>query len=320
MLKNQVICLSAFLLIATLCIANSYAQYNGECWAVDYTNAIKISGNKATKMAGFSQPLSVTVNPKDGICWVADTDAVSVKKLSPDGKLLTKLDGIFDTQPSSIAVDPNDGSCWVATLDALYKFSSDAKQLFKREGYNEPVLTVNPKNGDCWVADSNNARIVRLSNDGRQLNVMQPDGISQPKSLSVNPEDGSCWVLDSFAQKAVKLSTDGAVLAQASVSTGASIMATTITATNDGGCWVAVMVDTMNDVVLKLSSNGKQALSVSGFSMPNGLAFDPKDNGCWVADTNHGQIVKLSSSGQKLATIKGFDQPKAVTVGYPIKK
>lgn len=320
MLKSLVVYLFTFLAITTLCITNSYAQYNGECWAADYTNIIKISGNKATKIAGFSQPLSVAVNSKDGVCWVADTDAVSVKKLSSSGKLITKLEGIFDTQPSSIAVDPNDGSCWVATISAVYKFSSDAKQLFKREGYNEPVLIVNPKNGDCWIADSNNARIVRLSSDGKQLSVIQPDGINQPKSISINPEDGTCWVLDSFAQKVVKLSPDGTVLAQTSVSTGTSIMATTITATNNGECWIAIMVDTMNDVVLKLSSNGKQILSVSGFSMPNGLAFDPKDNGCWVADTNHGQIVKLSSSGQKIATIKGFDQPKAVTVGYPIKK
>ncbi|MGQ9608509.1 MAG: NHL repeat-containing protein [bacterium] len=319
MLKSLVVYLFTFLAITTLCITNSYAQYNGECWAADYTNVIKISGNKATKIAGFSQPLSVAVNSKDGICWVADTDAVSVKKLSSSGKLITKLEGIFDAQPLSIAVDPNDGSCWVATINAVYKFSSEAKQLFKREGYNEPVLIVNPKNGDCWIADSNNARIVRLSSDGKQLSVIQPDGINQPKSISINPEDGTCWVLDSFAQKVVKLSPDGTVLAQASVSTGTSIMATTITATNNGECWIAVMVDTMNDVVLKLSSNGKQILSVSGFSMPNGLAFDPKDNGCWVADTNHGQIVKLSSSGQKIVTIKGFDQPKAVTVGYPIK-
>ncbi len=81
MLKSQVLCLFTFLLIVSLFITNSYAQYNGECWAADYTNAIKISGNKATKIAGFSQPLSVAVNSKDGVCWVADTDAVSVKKI-----------------------------------------------------------------------------------------------------------------------------------------------------------------------------------------------------------------------------------------------
>jgi DNA-binding beta-propeller fold protein YncE len=152
--------------------------------------------------------------------------------------------------------------------------------------------------------------------------VITIDGISQPKSISVNPNDGYCWVLDPFTQKAAKLSSDGAILVQATVAPagGVALMAPSLTASGDGGCWVALMVDTINDTVLKLSADGKQALKVSGFAMPSGLAFDPKDNGCWVADSNHGAIIKISSAGKIVATIKGFDQPKAITVAYPVKQ
>jgi len=49
------------------------------------------------------------------------------------------------------------------------------------------------------------------------------------------------------------------------------------------------------------------------------VCFDPKDKGCWVADSNNGRIVKLSSTGQKVLNLGGFGQPKAVTVAYLVK-
>jgi DNA-binding beta-propeller fold protein YncE len=208
----------------------------------------------------------------------------------------------------------------VAVIDTVYKFSSDAKQLAKIEGFNEPVITVNPTNGECWVADSNNARIVRLSDAGKQLGVIQIEGIGQPKSISINPKDGACWVLDAFSHQVAKLSSDGKVLVKvAAAPAGSAIMSTAVSASPDGGCWVGVMIDMMNDQVLKLSTDGKEVLKVGGFSMPSGLASDPADGGCWVADTNGGQIVKLSSNGQKLTNIGGLTQPKVVAVAHPVK-
>jgi len=309
-------------------ITSAHAQYSGECWVADYNNVFKISSNgKTMKISGFFQPLSLSINPVDGSCWVADTDALSVRKLSADGKELAKLNGssqppVFTSNPSSVSVDSRDGSCWVGVFDSIYKFSSDAKQLLKIEGFDEPVVAVNSKNGECWVADSNNARVVRLSADGKQLGTMQVEGISQPKSLSVNPADNTCWVLDPFTQKVARLSPDGKVLAQASVAPpdGSAIMATCVVATPESGCWVGLMIDaTANDQVLKLSADGKQLLSVGGFGMPSSLAFDPKDNGCWVTDSNNGLVVKLSANGQKVMNIQGFNQPKPVAVGYLVK-
>jgi DNA-binding beta-propeller fold protein YncE len=302
--------------------ANIHAQYNGECWATDYTNVFKIASNgQATQIAGFSQPLSLSVNPTDGSCWVADTDMVRVMKLSAAGQELATIDADqLVTNPASVAVDPSDGACWVAVLDTVYKFSSDAKQLVKVGGFNEPVIALNPKNSECWVADSSNARVVRLSAAGKQLQVIQIEGVTQPKSISINPVDGTCWVLDPFTQKVVKLSSDGKTLVKATAApAGTAIMSTYVSASSDGGCWVAVMIDMMNDQVVKLSADGKQVLSVGGFSMPSGLASDPKDGGCWVADTNGGEIVKLSSSGQKVFNIGGLSQPKVVTMAYPVK-
>jgi len=305
-------------------VTNTYAQYNGECWAVDYLGAIKISGGKAIKIAGFSQPLSVSINPGDGSVWVADTDAIRVKKLSSTGKVLLTIDKGFSTNPASVAVDPKDGSCWVADTTTLFKFSSEGKQISTKEGFNEPTLIVNPKNSELWIADSNNSRVVKMSSDGSQLGVFKIDGIGQPKSISINSEDGTCWVLDPFTMTVVKLSPDGKPIIKVSVSPpGGATMATSVSASSDGGCWVAIIVDFTKlnqDIVIKLSADGKQTGSYTGFSMPSTVCFDPKDKGCWVADSNNGRIVKLSAAGQKVVNLSGFGQPKAVTVAYPVKK
>lgn len=316
----MIVILSA--LIMALFTTNSYAQYNGECWAADYYNVFKISSSgQASQFSGFSQPLSLSINPKDGSCWIADTDAVVVKKLSATGKeILTIGMDILVNNPSSVSVDPRDGSCWVGVIDTVFKFSADGKQLAKIGGFNEPILSVNPQNGDCWVADSSNARVVRLSAAGGQLNSMELPGVTQPKSISVNPTDGNCWVLDAFTHKLVKLSSDGKILLSVDVIAAENaIMSTYVCASSDGGCWVSVMIDMMNDQVLKFSADGKKVLSVDGFSMPSGLAADPKDGGCWVADSNAGRIVKLSAGGQAVANIEGFTQPKVVMVAHSVK-
>ena len=183
---------------------------------------------------------------------------------------------------------------------------------------------VNSKNSELWIADSNNARVVKLSSDGNQLGVFAVAGIGQPKSISINPEDGTCWIADPFTMLVVKLSPDGKTLAKASVNPpGGATMATSVSASADGGCWVAIIVDFTKpnqDIVIKLSADGKQTGSYAGFAMPSTVCFDPKDNGCWVADSNNGRIVKLSATGQKVVNLSGFGQPKSVTVAYPVKK
>lgn len=323
-MKNwQIVSMISTLLL--LFALNAYSQYNGECWAVDYLNAIKISGGKATKFSGFSQPLSISINPNDGSVWIADTDAIRIKKLSSTGKELLTIDKVLDNQqPISVAVDPKDGSCWAATATTLYKFSAEGKQILKKEGFNEPSLIVNPKNSECWIADSNNARIVKLSPDGKELAVMTVEGISQPKSISINPDNDTCWVLDPFSMNAVKLSADGKVLVKASVSPpGGATIATSVSASSDGGCWVSIVVDFTKpnqDIVVKLSADGKLTGTYAGFAMPSTVCFDPKDKGCWVADSNNGKIVKLSATGQKILNLTGFGQPKSVTVAYSANK
>ena len=312
-------------ILITVFSVSSHAQYNGECWATDYYSVYKIAANgQATAIPGFSQPLSLSINSTDGSVWVADSDAIRVRKLSSTGQDIFELNSTstppaFTSKPRSVSVDPRDGSCWLAVFDKIYKYSADGKELFKLEDFNEPVVSVNPTNGECWIADANNFRVVRLSADGKQLSQTKTAG--KPNSISVDPTDGSCWALDTDNHKALKIATDGSILVDVSVKPAAGFLMTStfISASSDGGCWVALTIDMMNDEVIKLAADGTQTFKADGFSMPSGLAFDPRDNGCWVADFDMmnptaGSIVKLSADGKRVADIAGFAMPKVVAV------
>jgi PKD repeat protein len=62
----------------------------------------------------FSYPWSVSVNPVDGSCWVADWGSSQVVLLSAAGtELWQSASGAFN-KPVSVSVNPTDGSCWVA--------------------------------------------------------------------------------------------------------------------------------------------------------------------------------------------------------------
>jgi DNA-binding beta-propeller fold protein YncE len=69
---------------------------------------------EAWSSRAFYGPSSVSVNPTDGSCWVADTDDSQVVHLSSAGaELWRSASGAF-LEPFSVSANPTDGSCWVA--------------------------------------------------------------------------------------------------------------------------------------------------------------------------------------------------------------
>ena len=58
------------------------------------------------------RPESLSVNPTDGSCWVANS--TSVIHLGPDGTTLWGSPAYEFTFVESVSVNPADGSCWVA--------------------------------------------------------------------------------------------------------------------------------------------------------------------------------------------------------------
>jgi DNA-binding beta-propeller fold protein YncE len=69
-------------------------------------------GTELSRVDGFNGPLSVSVNPKDGSCWVADTANNRVVLLAADGTWLWWGGEFYG--PTCVSANPTDGSCWVA--------------------------------------------------------------------------------------------------------------------------------------------------------------------------------------------------------------
>lgn len=262
-----------------------------------------------------SNPNSVSVNPTDGSCWVADTGNDRVKKLSSSGTVLLNLSGF--NRPQSVSVNSSNGNCWVADTG-----NSRVKKLSSANGavlvdisrfIGKPAsVSVNPTDGSCWVADTGKDPIKKYSSNGDF--VFGLSGFKSPNSVSVNTSDGSCWVADTRNNRVKRVSSDGKTVwpnisgfgQPQSVSVNSSIDPYT---NLSGVCWVA---DTMNNCIKKISPTGT-VWTIPGFNQPQSVSVNPFDGSCWVADTGNNRIARLNSAGDIEFDIKGFNSPLTVS-------
>jgi len=83
---------------------------------------------------GFDGPHSVSVNPTDGSCWVADYYHNQVVHLAEDGAELWRGGGF--SLPRSVSVNATDSSCWVAdgNNDDVVHLAEDGSELSRAGG------------------------------------------------------------------------------------------------------------------------------------------------------------------------------------------
>jgi len=158
------------------------------------------------RAAGFEALWSISVNPTDGSCWVADLGSNQVVHLAADGAELMRAGGF--NEPYSVSVNPTDGSCWVADSRAgepghewgqVVHLAADGTELWRGGGYpsssdhHPQSVCVNPTDGSCWVVYQSD--VVHLAENGTRLGRVHRANYSG-YSVSVNPTDGSCWVAD----------------------------------------------------------------------------------------------------------------------------
>ena len=259
---------------------------------------------EAWRGGGFNQPWSVSADPADGSCWVADTYNNQVVHLAADGTELWRGGGFY--RPSCVSVNPTDGSCWVAdyTHTQVVHLAQDGTELFRSGQFYYPhSVSVNSSDGSCWVADYHNNRVVHLAEDGTVL--WQGGGFNYPLSVSVNPSDGSCWVVDYGNNQVAHLADDGSELWRGGGFTHPYCVSVN---PSDGSCWVA---DTNNRQVVHLAEDGSE-LWRGGFSWPMRVCVNPNDNSCWVID--YSEVVHLADDGVQLWRGGGLNLPLSVSV------
>jgi DNA-binding beta-propeller fold protein YncE len=254
----------------------------------------------------FYRPYSVSVNPSDGSCWVADREDDQVVHLDADGTELWRTDDLMF--PASVSVNESDGSCWVANTlwGEVVHFAEDGAELWRGDGFGSPwSVSVDSSDNSCWVANMASDEVVHLAADGTELWI--GSDFDSPYAVSANSADGSCWVADKRNDEVVHLAADGTELWRGG---GFNAPASVSVSSADGTCWVA---DTANDEVVRLAADGTELCRVGDFLRPSSVSANPADRSCWVADTDNDQVVLLDADGSELWRGAGFETPYAVS-------
>jgi streptogramin lyase len=132
---------------------------DGSCWITHSRGEIyryDASGTRvvtASLSAKMGEPKFVTVNPKTGNAWVADSQSSIIVKLDANGQELLRITDI--KAPSSPRVDVRDGGVWLVSSPArLIKLSADGKRVKEFPG-GMAILSIcpDPRDGGLWVAD-----------------------------------------------------------------------------------------------------------------------------------------------------------------------
>jgi len=271
----------------------------------------------AWRGGGFNCPLSVSVNPTDGSCWVADYNNNQVVHLAQNGAQLWRGGGFVG--PHSVSVNTADGSCWVAESDnnRVVHLGASGNQLWAG-AFNQPIsVSVNPNDGSCWVTDTKNNQVVHLAQNGAQLwrSAGYPT-FNSPFCVSVNPTDNSCWVTDSYNNQVVHLAENGAQLwRSAGYPTFNQPQFVSVNAI-DSSCWVA---DTGNNRVVHLAASGTQLWEL-GLGIVLLVSVNAADGSCWATMANGnggGAAMHFARDGRQWwggEGVTGLKYPASVSV------
>jgi DNA-binding beta-propeller fold protein YncE len=134
----------------------------------------------------FANPHGVTIGPDDEVYCVDNGDS-TVRKLTPDGKLLLtlgtpnrpspKMGGNPFNRPTHVAVDKRSGALYIAdgySNARVHKYTAEGEYLFSwgESGTGEGQFNIvhnidTDKDGWVYVADRENHRVQVFSSDGK---------------------------------------------------------------------------------------------------------------------------------------------------------
>ncbi len=260
---------------------------SGACWVARpgfELARLTAAGAVDWSTTSYPSPISLSINPLDGACWLIDSGAVV--RVSADGDESARLTN-YDT-PSAISVDPSDGSCWLAVFGhwdestgqqvgaAIVHLDADGGETSRYEGnYLPGAIGADPLDGSCWFGDDN--QIVHLAANGAE--TARLPGTGYITSLSVDVSDGSCWAGSQYGGYGVThVAADGAVLWQQGNYLGVDSLSAD---PGDTSCW---MLDVLRIDFAHRASTGAVLPALHSFRALNALSVDPFDGSCWVQD------------------------------------
>jgi DNA-binding beta-propeller fold protein YncE len=264
-------------------------------------------------------PQGVAVNPRaDGagrtLVYVADDDNHRVVVYTAGGAYVSELGG-FGTGPGQFRYPYDVG---LDSGNVLYVADNNNHRIHKFDGFSFSFLGMwggfgagpgtlefpralaalaDDPLGGVYVADTANNRVQGFSSAGAAtaswgIAGRGPRYVTRPGAVAVDGS-GAVYIADTWAHRVQKLAPDGSYLGQ----------------------WGYIS-----------ARSGFAAPNIfdGQFQFPTGIAYDPRLDQVWVADTDNNRVQAFTSGGAWIATFGGqapgsapgqFDRPAAVAVG-----
>jgi DNA-binding beta-propeller fold protein YncE len=191
----------------------------------------------------------------------------------------------------------------------LVKLASDGTEI-KKVPLNIPNLyglAINQEDGTIWVWNyrSGPSTITHLSANGEQVLASWTISWGWVKRLVVDSVDGGVWPLHDYNPYLEKYSADGTLMYRLT-SPYYHWCGDVSPYPEEGTAWIT---DSGANRVLKVSSQGSEILSLSGFLTPIDVSVNPRDGSAWIADLGHNEVVKVDINGNELVRVNVGSSP-----------
>jgi len=242
------------------------------------------------------RPMSLSVNPQDGSCWVTDFGpndylgkASALVHLGEDGSEIARVSGL--RRPILAAAAAPDGSVWLmdrgSDPDKLIRYLPSGEAAAQYGPLNVGGMAVNPADGTCWALDSREAyqHLLHLGLDGAVLwsgpFAVRPNvSDNSPNRLACDTGDGSVWVAGVATGDAVHVSVGGVELSRTHLADGVWNVSWD---PRDRTCWVG----TGSDTLVHLGTDG----SLLGSVACDGALLNPLTGTFWTVMARLGAVA-----------------------------
>jgi len=162
---------------------------NNTCWVTSAFQGQVICYGKASPfvVSSFGAPMSLALDVKRQILWVADGALNQIVKMRLDGTIEKRVQ--INTSSRSIA-SRADGGLWIATSYGLILLNSDG-EVVKEFEQTTKYLSGVPGENSVWLANPIDNHIMHLDGDGNILT----EGRLKTLSGLIAVKDGDCVLL-----------------------------------------------------------------------------------------------------------------------------
>ncbi len=162
----------------------------------------------------FTAPTLVSVDQRNGNCWVAwraDNETSSVSRVLSDGTQVLKSGVRFDSI-TSMDLNSEDGSVWLVDGTRVVKINQNGDFLLEIKA---PLtfpgkIAINEYSGELWAINDNPAGLYKFSPTGEMLFDVTVS--FSPDNISVNLYDNSVLVSDVRGHTIYRVSETGEIL------------------------------------------------------------------------------------------------------------